>query len=135
MTEITAPTTAASGFGRLYAKNTSKPYYVDDSGTHYDLTGLTMPVRVAVTARSLTATDYTFINEAPGASNPVYIDTALNTTGRIFIIVNRDMAAMDIKDQNLNLITVYTPLLTATSVPGNSSMTIQFDGTNWYKIQ
>jgi hypothetical protein len=58
----------------------------------------------------------------------ITMPTASSCTGRIYILVNRTGSSRTVS-------TYFTFSSTSTSIPANSSITIQSDGTSWYQIQ
>jgi hypothetical protein len=74
---------------------------------------------------SLDATNYTVI--LTGGNPSVTLPTASTCTGRIYIIVNQITA---------RTISTYKDFAAAnsTTIPANSSITVQSDGSNWYRI-
>ena len=119
------PSTPSSGTGQFYAKNDNKPYFQNDSGTEYDLTGLVMPLRAITSATTLLSTDYT-VMLGTGSSITSY---GTQPTGKIFILRNKTANSISVPN--------YMPRsqsAVVNSVNGYDSVTIQYDGTTWYQI-
>lgn len=119
------PSTPSSGTGQFYAKNDNKPYFQNDSGTEYDLTGLVMPLRAITSATTLLSTDYT-VMLGTGSSITSY---GTQPAGKIFILRNKTVNSISVPN--------YMPRsqsAVVNSVNGYDSVTIQYDGTTWYQI-
>jgi hypothetical protein len=65
--------------------------------------------------------------------NPIYLPASPHT-GKIFVIVNRHTDDVRLRVGTSD-VDYYTPSGTSNIVAGQSMVTIQFDGTNWYQIQ
>lgn len=134
---ITGITGTEGGVFRVGTDNLA--YWVsdyNDGNKVYDITGSTKPIKVSGTSRNLYINDHTFINTSPnpsGLENPIYLPASPHT-GKIFVIVNRhtDDVRLRVGTSDVNY---YTPSGTSNIVAGQSMVTIQFDGTNWYQIQ
>lgn len=134
---ITGTTLTEGGVFRVGTDNLA--YWVsdyNDGNKVYDITGSTKPIKVSGTSRNLYINDHTFINTSSnpsGLENPIYLPASPHT-GKIFVIVNRhtDDVRLRVGTSDVNY---YTPSGTSNIVAGQSMVTIQFDGTNWYQIQ
>lgn len=134
---ITGTTGTSGGTFRVGTDNLA--YWVsdyNDGNKVYDITGSTKPIKVSGFSRTLYIDEHTFINTSPnpsGLENPIYLPASPHT-GKIFVIVNRhtDDVRLRVGTSDVNY---YTPSGISNVVAGQSMVTIQFDGTDWYQIQ
>jgi hypothetical protein len=126
----------STGRGTFWVNKSGLAYYTSISNKDYDLTGATKPIKVMGTTRNLYNEDHTFINTSSnpsGLENPIYLP-ATPLTGKIFVIVNRHTDDVRLRVGTSD-VDYYTPSGTSNIVEGQSMVTIQYDGSNWYQIQ
>ncbi len=93
--------------------------------------GVSMPIAVAAGAVTLDNTYYTFIS-ASASDIPTLPAAAVGNTGWIYVLVNETGSAITLGSGG-----TYIDLTGAsnTDIPSQASITIQSNGSGWYRIK